>query len=115
MTKVFVAQHPTEAHLVRGLLESGGIVAMVRGETLFGVRGGAPVTPDTLPTVWVLDDQQTAAALDILREYRHETQDASADSSWSCPRCGERIEPQFTACWQCGTERTAPADRSSTH
>lgn len=105
MTKVFVAKHPAEAHLIRGLLESGGIQAIVRGESLFGARGEAPVTFDTLPSVWVLDDQQTAAALDILRDHEGRAEAASAQASWRCPRCGTDIEPQFTACWQCGTER----------
>lgn len=105
MTKVFIAQHPTEAHLVRGLLESGGIQAMVRGETLFGVRGEAPVTPDTLPSVWVLDDRQAAAALALIREHRVDSERAGNEAPWPCPNCGERVEPQFTSCWKCGNER----------
>lgn len=24
---------------------------------------------------------------------------------WQCPTCGERLERQFDACWNCGTER----------
>jgi len=110
--KVFVAKHPAEAHLVRGLLESGGVQAIVRGESLFGARGEAPVTFDTLPSVWVLDDEQTAAAMDILRDHRA-AGESGAGTPWTCRLCGERVEPQFTACWQCGTERGAgPA---STH
>lgn len=26
-------------------------------------------------------------------------------ASWQCPTCGEHIQEQFDACWQCGTER----------
>jgi len=37
MIKVFVAQHHSEAHWVRGLLESAAIPAEVRGEDLFTV------------------------------------------------------------------------------
>ena len=68
MKKVFVASHPTEAHLVKGLLDSREIPAIVRGESLFGVRGEAPVTPDTLPSVWVNNDDQAeeaVAAVDV--------------------------------------------------
>jgi hypothetical protein len=68
MTKVFVAQHPTEAHLVAGLLASQGIGAEVLNESLFSVRGEVPVTPETLPTVWVVNDQDAEAALAILRD-----------------------------------------------
>ena len=49
MRKVFIAAHPAEAHMVRGLLECEGIAAVVRGEALFSVRGLTPVTSDTLP------------------------------------------------------------------
>ena len=63
MKQVFVAQHPTEAHLVQGILEANGIAAEVHGESLFGARGEAPPTPDTLPTVWVLDDGQAVKCL----------------------------------------------------
>jgi hypothetical protein len=31
------------------------------------------------------------------------------EQPWHCPRCGEEIEGQFYACWQCGTQR--PLDR----
>ena len=24
---------------------------------------------------------------------------------WKCPKCGEESEPQFDACWKCGTAR----------
>jgi hypothetical protein len=34
MVKIFVARHPTEAHLVKGLLETEGIVAGNRGDLI---------------------------------------------------------------------------------
>jgi len=27
-------------------------------------------------------------------------------TAWTCPTCGEQHEPQFGACWRCGTQRT---------
>jgi hypothetical protein len=68
MKQVFVASNPAEAHIVRGLLESRGIDAEVRGEALWGTRGETPLGPDTLPTVWVEDAQATEAAR-IVEEY----------------------------------------------
>lgn len=105
MTKVFVAQHPTEAHLVKGMLETNGIPALVRGESLFGARGEAPVTPDTLPSVWVSDDNDAPAALAILAQYGPEATAANLGRPWSCPSCREQIEAQFSECWKCGTPR----------
>ena len=109
MRKVFTATHPAEAHLVRGWLANAGVDATVAGEELFQTRGGgAPITPDTLPTVWVLDDDETRA-----RELLASAESPLAPSgspqaaagSWRCPKCGELVEAEFTACWNCGTER----------
>jgi hypothetical protein len=106
MRRVFVAQHPTEAYFVKDLLEAEGIDAEVRGEALFGMRGEAPVTPDTLPSVWVPEDTQVEKALAVIDDYRRgDGQAAAADELWRCPRCGEEIESQFTVCWKCGSAR----------
>lgn len=108
MKKVFVAQHPTEAHLVTGMLESNGIVAEVQGESLFTARGEAPATPDTLPTVWVAEDEDAERALVILAAYEpRSTTAGNQGAEWTCPACRERIESQFTECWHCGTSRPA--------
>ena len=104
MHQVFVAQHPTEAHLVKGLLEANGIVAVVRGESLFGARGEAPVTPDTLPSVWVVDAGDASRARVVLADYGPRAT-TSQGMTWRCPACGEWIEPQFTECWHCGAAR----------
>jgi hypothetical protein len=112
--QVFVAQHPTEAHLVQGLLEANGIAAEVRGESLFGARGEAPLTADTLPSVWVLDDGQASSARAVLAAYEsRDDPGASVGVLWGCPGCGEQIEPQFTECWRCGTER--PGGKTVVH
>jgi hypothetical protein len=68
MKQVFVANNPAEAHLVKGMLESRGIHAEVRGEALWGTRGETPVTPETLPTVWV-EDAKVSEATRIVDEY----------------------------------------------
>jgi len=108
MKKVFVAQHPTGAHLVKGVLEANGIDAEVRGEGVFGARGEAPATPDTLPTVWVLDDEDAPRALNVLAEYEPRTSTTeNQGGEWTCPACSERVEPQFTECWHCGASRPA--------
>ena len=105
MKQVFLAQHPTDAYLVQGMLESHGIAAKVQGEALFSARGETPVTPDTLPSVWVLDDDQAGEALELLRTRQAAEPGDTTGESWRCPACGETIESQFTACWNCGAER----------
>jgi hypothetical protein len=100
LTKVFVAVHPTEAHLVAALLRSQGIEAEVRGEALFAVRGEVPVSPSTLPTVWVRHEQ-AAEALELVNE---RAVPLDADRPWTCSRCGQTVDPQFSACWNCGAD-----------
>ena len=106
MRKVYVARHPTEAHFLKGLLASQGIEAEIRGEALFGARGELPVTSDTCPSVWVLDDSQLDRALLLIAEYeRRERPPDSLGEPWCCSSCGEDLEPQFPECWRCGTAR----------
>ena len=103
MKQIHTARHAPEAHLVKGLLESNGIAAVVRGEYLTSGWGELPVD---VCGVWIDDDTQyeRAEALllallngDVARELR--------DQRWRCARCGEQLEGQFTSCWSCGTAK----------
>ncbi len=69
MKKVHIAQDPIEAHLVKGFLETEGIEVMIQGEHLFAIRGWVPMTPDTLPSVWVLQDAQFDRAEELVAEF----------------------------------------------
>lgn len=104
MIKVFVAQHPTEAHLLQGVLESEGIESEVRRETLFGVRGEIPLW-EALPEIWVLNDDQAGKARELIQN--RSTAANATSESWLCSNCGETVEPQFTACWKCNSEKPA--------
>lgn len=106
MKQVFTARDITEAHFVRGLLESHGLTVTVRGEDLWGTRGEVPFT-DAWPTVWVLDDAREAEARQVVRQYESGRADAGPRGvAWRCPKCEQQMEPQFTSCWHCGAERS---------
>lgn len=66
MKRVHVAANPVEAQFIKSFLESAGIAAVVRGEHLFALRGAVPVTDDTLPGVWVREDEDESRALELL-------------------------------------------------
>lgn len=107
MKQVFVARDVTEAHFIRGLLESHGLSVAVRGEDLWGTRGEVPFV-DAWPTVWVLDDGREAEARGVIHEYESGRVRPNGDGAgWRCPKCGRELEPQFTACWGCGAERSS--------
>ena len=105
MKKVYIAKNPTDAHLLKGLLEGENIEAEVRGEFLYGVRGEVPITPDTCPSVWIVDDSDYDKAMDLISTFREgESPTLIEGKAWRC-NCGEENESQFTECWSCGKTR----------
>lgn len=50
MKQVFWSHDVSEAHFVKGLLESQGLSPLVRGEALAGLAGGIPLA-DACPTL----------------------------------------------------------------
>ncbi len=103
MKRVHNARHMTEAHLIRGFLESHGIDALVRGDFLTGGWGELPVD---VCAVWITDDSRFADADQLLQDFLSGSPARiHGGTGWSCPQCSETIEGQFTACWRCGRER----------
>jgi len=71
MKQVYIAQNPIEANFVKGILENEGIQAHVRGEWVFAVRGEVPMTSETLPSVWVVQDADFDRAAEIVAQFCH--------------------------------------------
>jgi len=96
-----------EAYLVRGVLESHGIEAIVRGEYLTSGWGELPVD---VCSVWITNDAQFDRANEVLIAFfkGSSAREFGADG-WQCPKCHEFLEGQFTACWKCGASRPQPA------
>jgi hypothetical protein len=107
LKQVHVAKHATEAHLIKGFLESNGISAIVRGEFL---TSGWGELPTDVCSVWITDDEQYERADRLLVDFLSgRLAREAAGQSWTCGQCGEALEGQFTACWKCGAAR--PAER----
>jgi hypothetical protein len=106
LVKVYTAGDATEAHFVRTLLERDGIAAVVLGDKLALALGGLPMTQGTLPAVWVPEEVKDAATR-LVERYRSgaAARDLDGDEPWTCPGCGEQLEPQFTECWSCGASK----------
>jgi hypothetical protein len=101
MRRVHVARTLADAHIVRDALDQAGIASVVQGEHLEAIRGGVPIDADTLPSVWVPASDAQEASRIVQRGFG----DSVEGGGWRCPGCGEVLEPQFGACWQCGTSR----------
>ncbi|OHB63838.1 MAG: hypothetical protein A2168_08755 [Planctomycetes bacterium RBG_13_50_24] len=104
--QVYIAQDPPDAHFVAGILEQYGIPCEIRSEDLSSARGTLSVSPDTLPAIWIQDDNRYEEDRDLVRQIEDKTLTANTGGGlWQCPNCGEEIEAQYTDCWQCGTSR----------
>jgi len=102
LKKIYTAKNPADAHLLKGLLEGENIEADVRGEFLYGVRGEVPITPDTCPSVWVMDDADYDRAMELVSTFGEgEPPNRVEGESWRCG-CGEENEGQFTECGRWG-------------
>ena len=103
MKQVHIARHAPDAHLVKGLLESNGIAAVVRGEFLTSGWGELPVD---VCSVWIADEAQYERAQAVLRSFLNgDLARELRSQNWRCAKCGEQLEGQFTSCWKCGGAR----------
>jgi hypothetical protein len=98
--KIYIARDPTDAGLIRGMLESYGIAVEVRGEALWGARGLIPITADTAPSIWVREDDADKAR--ALIDAKDPTVTLVREA-WTCDRCGEDVDPELYECWACGS------------
>ena len=100
MPALFASLKRLEVYHLRNLLEAEGIPCFVRNELLSQLAGEVPFTECQLE-LWLRrpDDQQRAET--VLRGF---LLGPPRGQPWSC-ECGESLEAQFTACWQCGLVR----------
>lgn len=105
--KVFYASLKAhEIHHLKNLLQSAGIRCQLRNEGLSTLAGEVPFTECAMQ-IWLEDESDRAQASSILREMTGRSTPATAtETTWTCVGCGERLEAQFTACWNCGIQKT---------
>lgn len=97
MTRLYVAAHLPEAHLVRGLLQAAGIEARVFNEYAPGGLGDLPAAA-AYPEVWIEEERDFARARGIVENYERRRPVAGTRT---CPACGEDSPAGFELCWQC--------------
>ena len=101
---------PVLAHVahVRHILETHGINCRIQGEYRSGVVGEIPPT-EGWPELWVIDPAHVVEAQRLVDEAIRAPE--PAQPGWTCPRCQEPNEGQFSVCWKCGTN--CPEDTDS--
>lgn len=101
-TRLITADDPIEAGFLRGLLESAGIEVQLRSMELWTAAVEIYYSEGARPSVWV-----HARDLERARQVVERRDEPGDSPSWTCSGCGERLEGQFTSCWQCGRARGA--------
>jgi len=99
MKLVYSTSNTLLVNHVRNLLEAAGIDSRMKNEFLGGAAGELPPT-EAWPELWVAEED-FARAQQVVDALQH----PESLPSWRCPRCGERIEGQFSECWNCGAPR----------
>jgi hypothetical protein len=98
MNKIFSSPDSAEVELLKNMLADAGIECEVRNGDVSRIVPAPPFYEE----LWV-SEQDYPKASELLESWRQET--VASGSAWTCPACGERIEPQFSSCWKCGALR----------
>lgn len=93
-------QHALEAAHFAAALRAAGIDCEVRNTALSGALGEIPFL-ECAPQIWIASPLDEARAQALIAQWRQPVK----GNPWTCARCGERLEPQFGQCWNCGTAR----------
>jgi Putative prokaryotic signal transducing protein len=99
MKRLFQAPNAALAHLWAAQLRAAGFDVSVQREFASGIAGQIPVD-QTLPEVWIMDDDQVKWARQVFAELQNLPQ-----RRWNCPRCVELVEGPYDQCWNCGADR----------
>lgn len=101
MKRIAASANSAELGLLKSRLEAEGIPCHIRNEQV------SQVIPTTAfaAELCVIQDEDYPRALELLDSWRQTS--SEIQQPWVCPKCGERLEGQFAACWKCGTVRDA--------
>jgi len=103
---LYTTSDRTLAHLLRSALESEGIPSLVQGEHLTPLLGEVPTGASAEYRVCIVDAEQSPRATCLAAQWLSERV-PGPDAPWVCGGCGERHEPHFRSCWNCGSEADA--------
>lgn len=98
---LFVSLNLHEIHHLRNLLEAEGVPCQILNEGLSTLAGEVPFIECAMQ-LWLKDERDRARAEEVLRRFRFGLPPALPP--WRCV-CGEELEGQFSACWNCGAVR----------
>lgn len=96
MKRIYLADNLPDAQIAVDTLATQGIKAHIFNANAVGGLGELAAT-QRWPEVWVEDDEDAEAALQLLNDLHA----VSGDGSKFCPQCGEENPENFLSCWNC--------------
>ncbi|MCF6281060.1 MAG: DUF2007 domain-containing protein [Candidatus Polarisedimenticolaceae bacterium] len=100
MKKLYTHENHLFVHNAKHFVEEAGICCIVKNAYLAG--GAGDLSPfDTWPELWVVNEDDYAAGLALLKKVFEAQQDAT---DWVCKQCGETNGSAFELCWKCGAD-----------
>ncbi len=91
-----------EVTALKAVLEDAGMACFINNEGTSQLLGEIPMN-EAIPELWIEDDSRLEEAMQIKKSWL--SPGATPGPDWTCPKCGEKNEPQFTSCWKCGTAK----------
>lgn len=102
MKKVYETLDPLAFGHFKNMLEAEGIPCIIRNEYLASAAGGLPPT-DCWYEIWIENDHQYDDAKKMIETAL--SSEVPSGSPWTCSKCGEENEYNFTECWSCGQDK----------
>jgi hypothetical protein len=96
LSRVFTAEHISEATLIRSYLEQYDIPSQLRNEYTSSVLGELPFMTSS-PELWV-NSSLAQEAKSLIAELN---QNSAQGADWSCSACDESNPGNFASCWNC--------------
>lgn len=93
--------YPMQAYAAFYYLDAHGVPVTVQDPATRGAMGEIPFV-EIASVLYLLDPEREEEARELLEEFRH-GRTGVRGATWTCPDCGETHEPEFGACWNCGT------------
>ncbi|MGH7941947.1 MAG: DUF2007 domain-containing protein [Limisphaerales bacterium] len=101
MKRLFTSSDLAAVSALKSMLDRIGIPCFITNEVSSALAGGIP-QGECMPELWIGDDSREEEAIQIKKQWLSPRNQGPA---WTCPKCGENLEPQFTSCWKCGTAK----------
>lgn len=105
MKKVYTDEFISWVSQAKQILDANDIACFLKNEYL-SVAGGEIPFFENWPELWIHKDEdyeQAQALIQPLRDVRKANDnDENAAPEWTCEKCQETNEGNFSLCWSCG-------------